>query len=187
MTPRVSPPPPGAPSPARHSSWLSRKAGWRLGKAGEGLGMCVAQGPGQNGSQARPGLADAASLMAVSCPTEVLSTLPPSSCPTAPTDLDKQGILPSRSPRFTGMGGGCHWDIKAQGCLPGRLHLGPQGQGEGRQKGTRRWNTGQTFPRGSPGPTLLLSVRSESRLVPGAHCHVFNNSVQCRSFSCLSL
>lgn len=36
---------------------------------------------------------DPASLMAVTCPTEVFSTLTPSSCPTAPTDLDKQDIL----------------------------------------------------------------------------------------------
>lgn len=72
--------------------------------------------PGQNGSQARPGLAGPASLMAVACPTEVLSNLTPSSCPTAPTNLDKQGVLPSRSPRCNGMGvcvgRGCHWDTK---------------------------------------------------------------------------
>lgn len=51
--------------------------------------------------------ADPARLMAVTCPTEVLSTLTPSSCPTAPTDLDKQDISAKQVTQIQGHRWGC--------------------------------------------------------------------------------
>lgn len=85
---------------ASKKGWLEISKGW--GGARQVHGTV----PGKNESQARPGLAGPASLMAVACPTQVLSTFA-LSCPTTPTDPDEQGVLPSRSPRFSGMGGGC--------------------------------------------------------------------------------
>jgi hypothetical protein len=78
-----------------------------------------------------PGKARAGSpenLMAVACPTQVLSTFAPSSCPTTSTDPGEQGVLPSRSPRSNGMGGGCvkgHKILKLL-ALVGWLHPEPQ-------------------------------------------------------------
>lgn len=117
---------------ASKKGWLEIRKGW--GGARQVHGTV----PGKNESQARPGLAGPASLMAVACPTQVLSTFAPSSCPTAPTDLDEQGILPSRSPRFNGMGGGCVMGHKILKLLVMEA-ASRASETEGRERGTEEY------------------------------------------------